>query len=90
MKISRTQNPPKPAPKAAQPESAAPAEVAPAAVEPPKVAPRPTLKRVSTAPNVTILLHPYTGKTFTAHPVDLEVLDGWTQAQLDAGKLVEC
>lgn len=35
------------------------------------------------------MAHPFTGETFDQNrDTDVEVVDSWTQAQLDAGKLI--
>ena len=54
------------------------------AKEAPKAKPRVRVK----APT-TMLHHCYTGVVFTSEPIELAI-DGWTQSQIDAGKLELC
>lgn len=90
MKIKSPQNASK-APAPVEVSSAAPAEVAPA-VENTPAPPAATQVsvRICTAPNVSFMLNPYTGQEFRPAPVEVALVDGWTQAQLDARKLVVC
>lgn len=43
--------------------------------------------QVKTAANVTLMIHPFTQVRFTGTPVEVESIDSWLQAQIDAKKL---
>ena len=60
-----------------------------AKVEQPKVE-QPKVRSFKTAPNVGLLIHPFTQVHFTGAAVEVDDVDFWVINQLDAGKLVEC
>lgn len=53
----------------------------------PKAQPKP---KVRVVPPVTEMVHLFTGQRITHEPIEVEAIDGWLSAQIDAGKLVEC
>ena len=61
-------------------------EPTPAAKPSPAVAER----HVEIRSLVGVMIHPYSGQTFSATPVPVDSIDSWTQSQLDAGKLTLC
>ena len=53
-------------------------------------APKKVRVKVKVVAPVTRLHHCYLDITITEEPVELDDLDGWTKAQIDAGKLALC
>lgn len=51
---------------------------------------QPTARSFKTAPNVTLLIHPFTQARFTGTALPVEDVDFWIANQVEAGKLVEC
>jgi hypothetical protein len=53
------------------------------------VAPK-TPYRVKVKAPTTRIHHCYTNQVFTSTPVEMDEIDSWTQAQIDAEKLMLC